>query len=109
MAQPDFRELMVAQLEASAPKETRGTWQLGLKLPPDMARAMREAARGRDLALAAYARRAIMAMVAHDLGIPYSELMVGEGPVACFANDVQMERGLDGSGHGAWNIGSVSE
>jgi D-arabinose 5-phosphate isomerase GutQ len=81
---------------------------LMLKLPDDWLAMVNAAAKTRNISVSAYARRALMSFVAHDLGQPFDDIMQTEPGIRGYAEDParhgdQVERAL-GQGHGQWVI-----
>lgn len=70
---------------------------------------LHEAARQRDISVAAYGRRAVAAFVAKDLGLDWTELLAecaeplpyGQIAPTRFSNGRTVD---DGTGHGDWKI-----
>lgn len=67
-----------------------------------------EAARRRDISKVGYVRRAVAAMIAHDLGIPFTEVAqhaAQPGPFNRVGGHLRRGASHDnGKGHGMWTI-----
>lgn len=66
-----------------------------------------EAARRRGITLAGYARRALVAMIAFDLGMPPEELSKNMAQPQPYGGETPMKKGSthdDYQGHGRWKI-----
>lgn len=80
---------------------------LGLNYQRSAAGYVAEAARRRNLSITAYARRALLAFVSHDLGIPWEEIMRDEPGLWHRQSEPPAARG--GKGHGPWQIRKLVE
>ena len=67
-----------------------------------------EAAQRRNISMTGYMRRAVAAMVAHDLGIPYEAVVRHSAQPTTYnqtsARGPQKKTFDDGQGHGVWAI-----
>lgn len=86
----------------------KGRRSVGIVLQSEELMVLREAARRRDISLAAFVRRCALAVAAHDLGVPYLALTVIEGPVTRFGIHEQ-GRDYAGKGFGPWIITEMRE
>ncbi len=107
-SKPDFAEVIAGQLEAVGRGQARdhkhGGVLTNVRLPLEMQALVDQAAREvRDISRNSYMRRAIMAMVVHDLGLDWSEVMAKEPGIFNWDQDSRLQR-LAGEGHGPWRI-----
>lgn len=102
-----WTELVEDELAA---KRTRGPRRsVGLNFPPTLFTIAQRAAKARGLSLAGYARRCIIAVACHDLGLDYREVMIDEPavrPYGDLAADLVRKNGLE---HGPWNVTEMGE
>ena len=80
---------------------------LGLNYQRSAAGLVAEAAARRNLSITAYARRALLAFVCHDLGLDWDDVMADEPGLWHRQSEAPAARG--GKGHGAWRIMKVVE
>lgn len=106
---PEWGERLLGQMEARGKEpRRRDRPAVALKVPIEWYKLIREAARSRDLTMAAYARRSVMAMVCRDLGLDWRETMLIEPGVQDYDTQRPVER-VQGAGHGPWVIEEVRE
>jgi len=109
-AKADFPEIIAGQLAAKEVERDRdhkhGGQLTNVRLPLDMQALMDEAARGRGISRNSYMRRAIMAMVVHDLGLDWETVMANEPGVFDWERSAGIQR-LRGRGYGPWRIGAL--
>jgi hypothetical protein len=89
----------IAQAAASGPRDRIS---LGLNYQRSAAGLVIEAARRRNLSITAYARRALLAFVCHDLDVPWEDVMRDEPGIWHRQSEPPEARG--GKGHGPWKI-----
>lgn len=89
----------IAAMAASGPRDRIS---LGLNYQRSAAGFVAEAARRRNLSITAYARRALLAFVCHDLGLDWDEVMADE-PGIWTRQELPPEAGR-GRGYGPWRI-----
>jgi hypothetical protein len=87
---------------AHAASGPRDRISLGLNYQRSAAGFVAEAARRRNLSITAYARRALMAFVCHDLELDWDEVMRDE-PGIWTRQTLPPDAGR-GQGHGPWRI-----
>lgn len=81
----------------------------GMSVPydPELHKLLITAAQRRDISLVGYCRRAIMAMIAHDLGLPFKEVaQYGAQPVPYGKSGAHFQKRTNdnGMGFGSWLI-----
>lgn len=79
-----------------------------MRLYPWMRSLLVDAARKRGISIGAYCRRAVMAMIARDMGEDYYELMRDEPMTRSFANEGK-QAALRGHGYGPWAIKELAD
>jgi len=104
MTSPDYRQVIADQIAARTPQHTRRGWNAPVRLSPEHAEIVRNAADRRDIAMASFVRRAVVAFACFELGLDYGAAMADEGPILGPAGHGSAERDLGGRGHGAWEI-----
>lgn len=86
---------------------TLATYDDGLRVLLD------EACRRRAMSMQGYVRRALCAFIAHDLGLPLSEVTKFTSPPTPYRSNGGGGRKVriddDGTGHGAWRIEKLGE
>jgi hypothetical protein len=107
---PTWRDVVEGNLdeaEAARPrKQVRRTTPIDLT--PHMKQIVTVAAARRGLSIAAYARRAVMAFAARDLGLDWWETMTDEPQVRTSASSAKSELG-PGVGFGPWKIEGLGQ
>lgn len=103
---PDYIRTIKASI-AARPVIRRTTYRMMIGLAPSMVKQLDVAAEARGLKAGSYARRALMAFIAADLGVTYEELMLDENGVVEWdshmrRNDPRMLN-LQGAGYGNWH------
>ena len=76
---------------------------VGLKFPFQWISYIHAAARQRDISVAGYARRALVAFVCHDLGVEWDTLMRDEPQIVRFSQ-AGANKAYAGSDFGSWEI-----
>lgn len=105
---PSGFELLDSMVEQRA-RAVRGTLeQISVPVAPEMRSLLFRAAAERDIAMTAYARRAIVSFAAHDLGESYLSAMLHEPAVSDFAGTPYATRRRMGLGFGFWEIESMT-
>jgi len=103
--EPTPGQLLIDAVRAKVPTRTERR-SIGLNITPQMNDLVLAAAMKRDMTLSAYARRAIMAVVCHDLGLDWDEVMLDEPNVRRF--DGKTPGDPAGTGHGDWIIAEMT-
>lgn len=88
---------------AAAPRDRIS---LGLNYQRSAAGLVREAARRRNLSITAYARRALLAFVCHDLDLNWESVMADEPGI--WSRQTLPPEASKGRGHGKWKIKGLS-
>lgn len=101
--QPAWFELVDDELDRRQTRAPRHS--VGLNFTPAWHGMLADAAAGRGLSMAAYARRAIMAFVCRDLGLDYDSVMRDEPPMRGYGDiSVRGNSRRFGQGFGLWII-----
>lgn len=100
----DWRSRLLADVEEQ-PREVSAFAIKRFRATKSQVAATTRAARKRGISTEGYIRRAVLAMVCHDLGIPWDEMMADEGPVGRFGRGgVHDREPKRGKGFGEWQI-----
>lgn len=104
---PDFRDVILANVDIKHDKRRRDKLphrDFRVRVPLSAVTALRLAAERRGMSVSAYARRAAIAFVAHDLGISLTELLRDEPLTRHNSMRIADIVSEGGRGHGPWNI-----
>lgn len=103
---PEWGERLLDKIDADKQKPKRDRPAVGLKFPNEWVAPIQAAAQARNMTMAAYARRALMAFVCADLGLDWDEVMKNEPKFHPYNQDGPAEFKA-GTGHGKWQIESL--
>lgn len=101
---PEWGERLLDKIDTAPAQKRRERPAVGLKFPVEWVSIIQAAAKKRDLTMAAYARRALIAFVCHDLNLDWDDVMRHEPRIQRYEQDAAPEL-KSGSGHGSWRIG----
>lgn len=99
----DWKELTLDALEMK-PAPTSPGWGLRLRFDMDDRVLLDQVAKMRGMSQSAYARRAIVAFIVHDLGLDWYEHNQNEIPIAPYGGRGYHSMSMDGQGYGDWEI-----
>lgn len=103
---PDWRELLLAELDAKNIRAPRTSMAIMLHLTAHGL--ILAAARKRGMSIGAYARRAAIAFAVHDLEADWDEVMQDEAAVGERGGGAVRAKGR-GRGFGPWRILALGE
>lgn len=103
---PEWGERLIDKIDASRVTPRRDRPAVGLKFPESWVALIQAAAKKRDLTMAAYARRALIAFVCHDLELDWDTVMAAEPRIHTYEQDAAPQAKA-GAGHGKWRIGGL--
>jgi hypothetical protein len=112
-SQEGWQERVLERVRERQRRQVSTRRRAGLQLAFDMPfrHLLDEAAHRRGMSLSGYARRAIAAFVAHDLGLPFPYVTQNFPRVNPYGQVVPLERGTrtvdDGEGFGEWKVSDV--
>jgi hypothetical protein len=109
-AKPSPEELLMGMVDAKLASQYQQSYpyrDFRARVPLSAARDVYKVADERDMSVAAYTRRALIAFVAYDRGLDFYELLQQEP--ATRMNNAQPSTDVSeaGQGHGLWRIGSL--
>jgi hypothetical protein len=104
--QPQWAERLLDKIEAKNTRKSRARPAVGLKFPVQWVSIIQQAARERDVTMAVYARRALMAFVCHDLKLDWDTVMQDEPKMQTY-NQPAAPEAKYGTGYGKWKIGGL--
>jgi hypothetical protein len=104
-----WQTIIEAQVAASVQRHRRQPRKsTAINLAQEQYNVLLNAARSRDISMAAYLRRAALAFACFDLGLDWDQVMADEPATGGFGNTGVLQE-LAGSGAGAWHIIEVEE
>lgn len=106
-SKPTPAELMEAAVEAALPQRTQRR-SMAVNFPDDLYVLVMDAARARDITMAAFLRRAAVAFAVYDQDLDWDDVMATEPGIRTFTASGSSES-LAGKGRGPWRIQGLRE
>jgi hypothetical protein len=107
---PDWKQVIEGEIEDRPRRNILSTRSVGLNVTPEQWKTLDRAAERRGMSVAAFLRRAALAVAVHDLGLDWDEVMKDEiSPRAHGNARYYNTREFDGGvGYGPWRIGLMT-
>ncbi|RPH50964.1 MAG: hypothetical protein EHM91_01565 [Planctomycetota bacterium] len=107
---PDWKQVIEGEISDRPRRNILSTRSVGLNVTPEQWKILDRAAERRGMSVAAFLRRAALAVAVHDLGLSWHEVMKDEISPRRHGNAryFNTRENDGGAGHGLWRIREMS-
>jgi len=107
---PDWKQILDQEIEGRRTKRTHTDRSVGVNMNTEQWKIIDRAAARRQMSVAAFVRRAALALAVHDLGLDWAEVMKDEVSPRGHGNAryYNTRENAGGIGHGLWRIREMS-